>query len=335
MIPWKKTEFCSSLSLENNNIEEIYMKKLIFVIPMFILITDFGSSKSTVSSQSLSGKYLGQEPPVMKAEIFAQGIISTDSFEHSSPNFSPDGNEIYWTQLTAEHGSEAIVKFVTKINGVWSSPQKATFLGGYDDMYPTFSHDGNKIYFSSGRAKENKKEIAKERGIWFIEKAMDGWSEPAYIGFDSLDIYGLSVASNGNIYFMAKRSDTPRLYDLYISEINNGKYNSYEKLKEPINTEHYEDCPFISPDESYLIFESNRPGGYGGTDLYITLNKGNNNWSEPVNLGGEINSSFPERFASLTRDGKYFFFGSDRNGNFDIYWIDTKIINELKDSIPK
>ena len=115
---------------------------------MFILITDFGSSKSTVSSQSLSGKYLGQEPPVMKAEIFAQGIISTDSFEHSSPNFSPDGNEIYWTQLTAEHGSEAIVKFVTKINGVWSSPQKATFLGGYDDMYPTFSHDGNKIYFS-------------------------------------------------------------------------------------------------------------------------------------------------------------------------------------------
>jgi Tol biopolymer transport system component len=118
--------------------------------------------------------------------------------------------------------------------------------------------------------------------------------------------------------------------DIWRSRFVNGKYTLPENLEE-INTEHYEDGPFIAPDESYLIFESERPGGIGGSiDLYISFRKDDGSWSVPVNMGETINSDKTDRWARVTPDGKYLFFGSNRNGNMDIYWIDAKIISNLK-----
>ncbi|HTE28436.1 TPR end-of-group domain-containing protein [Flavitalea sp.] len=98
----------------------------------------------------------------------------------------------------------------------------------------------------------------------------------------------------------------------------------------------YEDGPYIAPDESFLIFESQRPGGIEGSlDLYISFKNKIGSWGIPVNMGPKINSGSSERFARLSPDGKYLFFGSSRNMSdtnwgFDIFWIDAKVIDELK-----
>ena len=103
-----------------------------------------------------------------------------------------------------------------------------------------------------------------------------------------------------------------------------------------INSVDYEDGPYIAPDESFLIFESQRPEGIDGSlGLYISFRHEDGHWGMPVNMGPKINSGKGERFARLSPDGKYLFFGSARNMSADnrgadIYWIDAKMIDELR-----
>jgi len=117
--------------------------------------------------------------------------------------------------------------------------------------------------------------------------------------------------------------------DLYLSEYNDGKYANPVNL-EVLNTQFHEWDPYIAPDESYLIFCSTRPGGMGQDDLYISYRNNQNQWSKPILLDDRFNSSRSENRPYVTHDGRYFFFTSSRKGNRDIYWVDAKIIEELK-----
>src|SRR6186713_2131449 len=74
--------------------------------------------------------------------------------------------------------------------------------------------------------------------------------------------------------------------------------------------------PLIAPDESFLIFHSNRPGGFGikdkdvnviHCDLYISFNEAGK-WTKPINMGDQINTTGIEMAPALTPDGKYFLF---------------------------
>jgi len=97
------------------------------------------------------------------------------------------------------------------------------------------------------------------------------------------------------------------------------------------------------------------PDSFGATDYYISFRDSLDNWSQPVNMGPEVNSASPgEWSASVSTDGKYLFFMSDRmgrgspgrlstktlqefhnspqNGNPDIYWISTTVIEKLREN---
>ena len=212
------------------------------------------------------GNYLGQPPPGNIAALFAPGLVSTDSIEHSSPTFSPDGNLVLWTKIF--RGKPAFIVEMKYRRGKWTKPQSPSFsYQGADDFYPTFSPNGKKLYFSSRRKH-------------FLQPS---------------------------------------------------------RLDDKINSSGYEDGPFIAPDESYLIFESQRPESIDGSiDLYICFKQKDGSWSVPKNMGPTINTKYTERFAMVSPDGKYLFFGSNRkqqadNLFFDIYWIDAGIIQRLKD----
>ena len=64
--------------------------------------------------------------------------------------------------------------------------------------------------------------------------------------------------------------------------------------------------------------------------MYISYKMEDGTWAKSINLGDNINSSTDEICASITGDGKYLFFHSMRNGNGDIYWVDTEMLEELK-----
>ena len=98
-----------------------------------------------------------------------------------------------------------------------------------------------------------------------------------------------------------------------------------------VNTGKLTAHPFIAPDESYLIWDAEKEGGYGESDLYISYRKKDGSWGAAVNLGSEINSEFDDAFGSVTPDGKYlFFYRGVSPGNLDIYWVDAQFIDKLR-----
>jgi serine/threonine protein kinase len=87
------------------------------------------------------------------------------------------------------------------------------------------------------------------------------------------------------------------------------------KLNESINGSGDDASPFLSVDRLTLIFESDRPGGQGMTDLWMSTRATvNDDWSEPVNLGPEVNSPNTEGLSTLSTDGLTLIFASDRDG---------------------
>ncbi len=127
-------------------------------------------------------------------------------------------------------------------------------------------------------------------------------------------------------------SGTP-LVDNSNSQLINGKREEPKPLNKEINAGKWTAHPFIAPDESYLIWDSERDGGYGGTDLYISYRQKDGSWGPAINMGDKVNSDKADFYASVTPDGKYILFNrtvSKKPLNIDIYWVDAQIIETLR-----
>lgn len=293
------------------------------------------------SSKEKKIDYFGQTPPTLdSAVLFAPGIISTDNYEHSSPAFSPDGSVVLWTVMSRQY--QGSMMEMTFENGQWSKPRRPTFADSTsDDFYPSFSPDGKKLLFSSRRKVPEGYIQGKDIRIWTVERTENGWGKP--MPLDSVvsksGDYAQSIAANGNIYFSSSVGGGTS-FDIRVASRGSKQYSEPMSLPFNINSVGYEDGPYIAPDESFIIFESSRPGGADDfIDLYISYRNNDGDWSIPVNMGPKINSVAAERFAKLSPDGKYLFFGSNRNmtdqhWGFDVYWIDAKIIDELRPAEP-
>lgn len=285
----------------------------------------------------LKGEYLGQKKPGSEPELFAKGIISSVRSEHCCCVFSPDGKEVYWGSSFPIPGSGYTmgkIFFMKRENNKWAIPQPAPFSSEFGEDVPFFSPDGKKLFFISRRPIEKGGKAGKEN-IWFVERIEDDWSEPKPVGpaVNSMDIHWeISVDKDYNLYFASRSGGGKGMNDIYCSKYENGRYQKPENLGELINTELVDDTPFIAPDKSYLIFarlgESN---SFGGGDLYISFRKKDGSWTIPKNMGNRVNSKSHELCPIVSSDGKYLFFLSVINGNSDIYWMDAKIINELRE----
>jgi hypothetical protein len=120
--------------------------------------------------------------------------------------------------------------------------------------------------------------------------------------------------------------------DIYRAPRIDGVYREVLNLGPVINTEHSEYDLVIAPDESFLVFSSTRPGGFGEVDLYISFRTPDGAWSEPKNLGPEVNATGAV-FPSLTDDGKYLFFQSRPDDNGTIFWVSTEVIRNVQESL--
>jgi hypothetical protein len=303
----------------------------------------------------LNGPYLGQKRPGPTPEIFAPGILSLGFHEHNIA-ISPDGKEIFFVAASSDFSRYVIM--TTKLNnGAWTMPEVAPFSGGRNDGAPAFSPDGKRLHFSSRRPRTASGIPTDDFDIWYVEHQGDSWTDPMNPGGPvntGQSEANPSVMSDGTLVFQRIEKLGTLNWDLYISSPRNGTYGVPEKFPAPVNTEANEAGPFIAADGSYLLFQSNRAGGYGVMDLYVSYRTKSGGWSEPVNLGEKINSRFSDWGAVVSPDGKYLFFGSFRNvrplesesreyfeymtsrlgmpspGKGTLYWVEAKVIDALR-----
>lgn len=111
-------------------------------------------------------------------------------------------------------------------------------------------------------------------------------------------------------------------FDLYISYYTPSGWSEPENLGRNINTESWESSPSLSPDKRALYFSSNRRGGFGGKDLYVSYRMPNGKWGPAKNMGPTINTSGDELAPFIHADNATLYFTSDGlpgYGNSDIF----------------
>ncbi len=308
---------------------------------------------SSAEAQPFIGDYFGQNPPSLVPELFAAGIVSTGHHEHSTAIYSPDMRHLFHTIAdNAQH----VILYRHRQGENWSDLMVAPFSGRYSDDRPVFTPDGSRLYFESKRPLDGVPESEAWRW-WYSVLTETGWSNAQ---LDStLSAYkpsSLMFAANNDIYFSAVYDEGFGNADIYVVRSSNGHYQAPENLGSSINSAGLEDGPYLAPDGSYLLF--NAFGRTGPSGLYVSFRDADGGWLQAIALDSTVNNEGDERFVTVSPDGKFLFFNSQRNGypvpseiavtmpelerrltqplgssNLgDVYWVDIKILDESRNN---
>ncbi|TLM73905.1 PD40 domain-containing protein [Microbulbifer harenosus] len=261
----------------------------------------------------LEGPYLGQKPPGLTPELFAPGTIATRDWEGGAA-FSNDMKEFYFTRQHPETKSVETVVFKSKDDRWYMSD----VFPGYG---PSFAPDGKVMHF----------------GKRYKERTDSGWSEMKNLGspFEEIRIMSLKVSNKGTYVFDEVGTNGDGI--IRYSRLVDGIREEPQPFGKEINTGLWNAHPYIAPDESYIMWDGEREGGYGGSDLYVSFKEADGSWGEAINLGGEINTEVDDGGPRITPDGKYLFFSrvvapadGDRWPDVDTYWVDAQVVESLR-----
>jgi len=257
-------------------------------------------------------------PAFSQVRIFEEGVVSTGDYE-THPAFSPGGDTLYFLKGLPDANFFSIcVSF--KRGGKWTSPAVAPFSGQYTDADPFVAKDGKTLYFVSNRPVNEGEPVKPDWDIWKVSIGVTGWGKPVHLDSavnSSSSEYFPTIADNGDLYFGSGRKGGKGRSDIYVARWVDGKYAQPENLGDSINTADNEYEPYIAPDERYIIFMATYPNGLGNADFYISR-RIDGVWGKAQRLPEPINSSATEWGGKMTRDGRYFFFGSSRNKVGDV-----------------
>jgi len=198
----------------------------------------------------------------------------------------------------------------------------------YDEYAPNISADGLVMLFTSKRPfteKEKAKNKSSKEKIYISKRKSpnDEW-EPAIPLSDSINIptknvSNIAISNDGQrllIYFDDKGNG-----EIYESVLRGNEWSSPKSLGAPINTVYHESSASFSSDGKTIYFISNRKGGKGGRDIWVSTQKDNGQWTEPKNLS-ELNTAEDEEAVYIHPDGKTLYFSSKGYkglGGYDIY----------------
>jgi len=205
--------------------------------------------------------------------LLAPGVVSTGDIEFS-PALTPDGKTLYFTKGSPGMKRAMWIVVSRLENGAWTTPEIAPFSGRYNDIDPTISPDGKRLFFASTRPTEGMGAAPKKDfDLWVMERTGSGWSEPKNLGLPVNSAGSettTSLAADGTLYIGASgREGGPRTgRRLYRSRLVGGRYEAPEPLPAPIDAGEEDSNQYVSPDGRFMIFMSKRPGA--DTGLYVT-----------------------------------------------------------------
>lgn len=200
----------------------------------------------------------------------------------------------------------------------------------YPDYHPFVDKNERTLIFTSRR--KSKPGAAAEfdgyfpSNLYMAEKNTSGeWKEAVKLTDrinTSYDEQAVGLSDSGDsLFFYIDHINS--FGSIYLSERIRGVYGDPKALNEAVNTEYVESACSISRDGNTLIFSSDRPGGFGGLDIWMRKKIPTGEWGEPLNLGSEINTPFDEDFPTLSGDNRTLYFCSEGHpgmGKFDLFF---------------
>lgn len=177
------------------------------------------------------------------------------------------------------------------------------------EYYPALTIDNQQLVFTRrvGNRNEDFYETRKTVEGWSLSKGLTGQIN------SNLNEGAQSISLDGKwlIFTGCNFPEGAGSCDLYISYLTTEGWSEPQNLGNKINTEFWESAPSLSPDKRDLYFASRRPDGFGGSDIWVSHRLPNGRWSEPENLGPEINTSGDESCPFIHADNQSLYFTSN------------------------
>ncbi|HSZ25989.1 MAG TPA: OmpA family protein [Cytophagaceae bacterium] len=202
----------------------------------------------------------------------------------------------------------------------------------YPEYGPVISADETEIIFTSNRPNTMGGRIDDIDGLYYedvyISNKKDGkWSEPLQMSTNINSANhdaSIALSPDGQTLFVYRfdQENSNSSGDLYTSKLEGKVWARAERLSDKINSSGWEPSATITEDGKVLFFASDKPGGFGGTDIYYSKKLSDGNWDKPVNIGETINTEFDEDCPFIHPDGKTLYFsskGHNTMGGFDIF----------------
>ncbi len=240
------------------------------------------------------------------------------------PLISPDGKTLYFSRMNypdniggAEDKEDIWYSKLDPKTGEWGEAKNigAPLNNAGENYISSITPDGKSMMVLLGNQYEKNADM--KPGISVSTQKSDGtWTAP-----QPVDIQNAFIEKNDGDYFLAQnrkilimaveRFDSYGGKDLYVSfQQDDGTWTEPKNLGNDINTAHTEESPFLAADDETLYFSSKGYSGFGGSDIYMSrrLDDTWQNWTEPENLGSEINSPEDDDFFNIPPSGKYAYF---------------------------
>ncbi len=209
--------------------------------------------------------------------------------------------------------------------------RRETVNSTFNDYAPSLA-DSTTLVITSGRVESNRQVIDERYGEGFTDnfyfvKTNNVWQDKTRQVFNVTNSRFNDGSGNFNsrgdkYYFTVCGKDGPQCH-IYVSELKNAKWSAPVALNDNINGKNIESKhPAVSHGGDTLLFSSNRKGGYGNFDIWMSINAGNDNWGPPINMGSSVNTKLNELSPAFTQYPNVFFMASDGHQNYgglDLY----------------
>jgi outer membrane protein OmpA-like peptidoglycan-associated protein len=187
----------------------------------------------------------------------------------------------------------------------------------YSEYWPSLSVDEEVLMFTvmlPGDVQTGGDPLSMQEDFYYATRERDSWEPRKNAGapLNTSDNEGAqSVTADGRtLWFTAcNRPRGEGMCDLYYSMLEDGRWSIPENAGTPLNSRYSEKHPAISADGRILYFTSNRPGGYGSYDIWMSVRQGDR-WSDPVNLGDSVNTPGLEQSPFIHPDQQSLYFSS-------------------------
>jgi outer membrane protein OmpA-like peptidoglycan-associated protein/tetratricopeptide (TPR) repeat protein len=304
------SSFRKAISIDPEFYKGIYFS----LAQLEMLENDFESGKKHLekflSYKNLKPATISQAKRKLKSCDFAiEAMKNPVPFEpvNLGENINTEYDE-YWPTLTADEQTLIITRLIPKNLGQ-NSITKSGNITGNKNVPPDFNTVQEDFYIS-----------VKENDFW--SKAINAGQPLNTMGNEGAQ----TILVDGRIMFFTacNRKGGMGRCDIYISYKENGKWSEAANIGAPVNSEFWEAQPSISPDGKTLFFVSNRDGGIGQKDIWMSTIMADGRWSKPFNLGENINSVGQEQSPFIHPDNKTLYFSSDGKigmGGFDLYKV--------------
>lgn len=272
---------------------------------------------ASISAQPV--KAAGDAARDASPSIVAPGVISMSDRHEFGSVLSEDGEELF---IGVDHGGWSSIEVYVRSGDGWRHGGRIIGDETFSANDPFLSPDGGRLYFITRRD--------GQYDIGFIERReKEGWSDPVLekppINSPRNEYY-ISFTRNGDMVFASDRlAGNTGDFDIYRSQRRDDGYAEPQPFPDGVNTDGYEADAFIDPDGDYLVFSSNREGGRGRGDLYVSFAIDDEHWTQPQPLNA-VNTEGHELCPFVSADGSTLYYTSKG----DIYRIDATVIHALR-----